>query len=179
MISFLQKLRKSVVAATGKRNFEQTLSAEQHSLVSRVIWEWPEGEPVRVEAALARFPQLLETPRAIVELAIEEFNERRDAGEELSATEFADRFPEVRSQLLDSLVFEKALREMTGWFQNVLAPKEDGIQWPAVGDQIAGFELIEPLGRECLWRRNLDTRTAKSPSKSAARTHTKRELWPR
>lgn len=147
MISFLQKLRKSVVAATGKRNFEQTLSAEQHSLVSRVIWEWPEGEPVRVEAALARFPQLLETPRAIVELAIEEFNERRDAGEELSATEFADRFPEVRSQLLDSLVFEKALREMTGWFQNVLAPKEDGIQWPAVGDQIAGFELIEPLGR--------------------------------
>ena len=147
MISFLQKFRKSVAASTDKANFAPTLPAENHSLISKVIWDWPEGEPVRVNAALERFPQLLETPRAIVELAIEEFNERRDAGEKLSATEFADRFPDVRSQLLDSLVFEKALQEMTGWFQSVLAPKEDNVQWPAVGDQIAGFKLVEPLGR--------------------------------
>ncbi|MFT4555584.1 MAG: serine/threonine protein kinase [Planctomycetaceae bacterium] len=147
MISFLQKFRKSVAASTGKRNFEQTVPAEERSLVSKVIWDWPEGEPVRVDAALEQFPQLLETPRAIVELAIEEFNERRSAGEQLSATEFAGRFPDVQSQLLDSLVFEKALQEMTGWFQSVLAPKEDNVQWPSVGDQIAGFKLVEPLGR--------------------------------
>jgi serine/threonine protein kinase len=147
MISFLQRFRKSVAASTGKRNFEQTLPAEERSLISKVIWDWPEGEPVRVDAALERFPQLLETPRAIVELAIEEFNERRDAGEKLSATEFAERFPDVRSQLLDSLVFENALQEMTGWFQSVLAPKDDDVQWPVVGDQVAGFKLVEPLGR--------------------------------
>lgn len=147
MISFLQKFRKSVAASTGKRNFEQTQPAEDRSLISKVIWDWPEGEPVRVEAALGRYPQLLETPRAIVELAIEEFNERREAGEKLSATEFAERFPIVRSQLLDSLVFEKALGEMTGWFQSVLTPTEDKIQWPAVGEQVAGFKLVEPLGR--------------------------------
>jgi hypothetical protein len=79
-------------------------------------------------------------------LAIAEFEERQSAGEELSATDFAERFPDVRSQLLDSLVFEKALQEMTGWFQSVLAPKTDDVQWPAVGDQIAGFKLVEPLG---------------------------------
>lgn len=146
MISFLQKLRKSVAASTGRRNFEETLPAEEPSLISKVIWDWPEGEPVRVDVALARFPQLRDTPRGIVELAIAEFEERQSAGEELSATDFAERFPEVRSQLLDSLVFEKALQEMTGWFQSVLAPKTDDVQWPAVGDQIAGFKLIEPLG---------------------------------
>ena len=147
MISFLQKFRKSVAVSTGKQNFEQTVPAEEHSLVSKVIWDWPEGEPVRVDAALEQFPQLLEAPRAIVELAIEEFNERRNAGGKLSATEFAERFPDVRSQLLDSLVFEKALQEMTGWFQSVLTPKEDNVQWPSVGDQVAGFKLVEPLGR--------------------------------
>lgn len=147
MISFLHKFRKSVAASTGKQNFEPTVPAEERSLVSKVIWDWPEGEPVRVDAALEQFPQLLEAPRAIVELAIEEFNERRNAGEELSATEFAERFPDVRSQLLDSLVFEKALQEMTGWFQSVLTPKEDNVKWPSVGDQVAGFKLVEPLGR--------------------------------
>jgi hypothetical protein len=62
MISFLQRFRKSVAASTGKRNFEQTLPAEERSLISKVIWDWPEGEPVRVDAALERFPQLLEPP---------------------------------------------------------------------------------------------------------------------
>ena len=146
MIRFLQKLRKSVAAATGRRNFEETLPAEEYSLISKVIWDWPEGEPVRVDVALARYPQLLDTPRGIVEVAIAEFEERKSAGEELSATDFAERFPEVRSQLLDSLVFEKALQEMTCWFQRVLAPKADDVQWPAVGDQVAGFKLVEPLG---------------------------------
>jgi hypothetical protein len=67
MISFLQKLRKSDAASTDKRNLEQTLPAEQHSLISKVIWDWPEGEPVRVDVALARYPQLLDMPRGIVE----------------------------------------------------------------------------------------------------------------
>jgi len=147
VISFIQKFRKSVAAPTDIPNLDQTVPAEERSLVSRVIWDWPEGEPVRVNVALERFPQLLDIPRAIIELAIEEFNERRDAGERLSAADFAEGFPEVRSQLLDSLVFEKALREMTGWFQNVLAPGIDEINWPEVGDQIAGFQLVEPLGR--------------------------------
>jgi serine/threonine protein kinase len=147
MISFLQKFRKSVAASTGKRNFEPTLPVEQHSLISNVLWDWPEDEPVRVDVAVARFPLLLDSPRAIVELAIAEFEGRQDAGESLSASDFAERFPEVRSQLLDSLVFERALQEMTGWFQSVLAPKEDNVKWPAVGDQIAGFKLVEPLGR--------------------------------
>lgn len=147
MISFLQKFRKSVAASTGKQNFEPTLPVEQHSLISNVMWDWPEGEPIRVDVALARFPQLHDSPRAIVELAIAEFEGRKSAGESLAASDFAERFPDVRSQLLDSLVFERALQEMTGWFQRVLAPKEDNVKWPAVGEQIAGFKLVEPLGR--------------------------------
>lgn len=147
MISFLQKFRKSVAAATGKRNFEPTLPVEQHSLISDVMWDWPEGEPIRVDVALAQFPQLQDSPRDIVELAIAEFEGRKNAGESLTASDFAERFPDVRSQLLDSLVFERALQEMTGWFQSVLAPKEDNVKWPAVGEQIAGFKLVEPLGR--------------------------------
>ena len=36
---------------------------------------------------------------------------------------------------------------MTCWFQSVLAPAKDDVQWPAVGEQVAGFKLVEPLGR--------------------------------
>lgn len=157
MISFLQKLRKSVAATTRLRNVESTRPVTEsppvdgHSLVSKVIWDWPEGEPVRVDVALQRHPELKASPRAVVELAIEEFNQRREAGEQLSATDFAERFPEVRSQLLDSLVidneFQSALQEMSRWLQGVLTPRQDKADWPEVGDQLAGFELIESLGQ--------------------------------
>ncbi|MDA1164484.1 MAG: protein kinase [Planctomycetota bacterium] len=147
MISFLQRFRRTEAASTDKRNCAQTMRAEERSLISKVIWEWPEGQPVRVERAVADFPELRNSPRALVELAIEEFNDRREEGEDISASDFAERFPEIRSQLLDSLVFEKALKEMSGWFQSVLSPRDDTMNWPAVGDQIAGFLLVEPLGR--------------------------------
>lgn len=151
MISFFQKLRSSVAASTGLRQAESTRPAEEHSLVSRVIWDWPKGEPVRVDVALERYPQLKESPRAVVELAIEEFNERRNAGEVLSATAFAARFPDVRSQLLDSLVidneFQSALQEMSRWLQSVLTPGQIAADWPEVGDEVAGFELVESLGQ--------------------------------
>ena len=146
MISFLQKFRRTAAVPTGKQSFEPTEEVVQRSLVSKVVCEWPEDEPVRVEVALERFPQLRDSSRAIIELAIKEFNERRAAGENLSEADFAKRFPAVHSQLLDSLVFEKALMEMTGWFKSVLAAKDDDIIWPKVGDQIAGFRLVEPLG---------------------------------
>lgn len=146
MISFLQKLRRTAAVPTGKQSFDPTEQVAQRSLVSKVFCEWPEDEPVRVEVALERFPQLRDSSRAIIELAIKEFNERRAAGENLSEADFAKRFPEIRSQLLDSLVFEKALMEMTGWFHSILAAKDDNTNWPKVGDQIAGFQLVEPLG---------------------------------
>lgn len=146
MISLIQKFRQTAAILTGKQNSEPTQPAIEPSLVSKVFDDWPEDEPIRVEIALERFPQLRDSSRAVIELAIKEFKERRSSGEEVSEVDFADRFPGVRSQLLDSLVFEKTLMEMTGWFQSVLAVKDENIVWPKVGDQIAGFQLVEALG---------------------------------
>lgn len=147
MISFLQLFQRTAQALTSRRDQESTRPVVEQSLISDVIWDWPKNEPIRVDIALKRFPELRGSPRALIDLAIEEFNDRCETGENLSATEFAGRFPGIQSQLLDSLVFEKGLRKWTGWFQKVLELRDDDINWPGVGDQVAGFELVEALGR--------------------------------
>jgi serine/threonine protein kinase len=116
------------------------------SPISRVIWDWPTDEPFRVEQALRENPDLADDPRALIEFAIEEFASRRDAGEEVSATSYAQRFPTVQTKLFDSLVVDQGFRENSDWVQDILSRKPDQYDWPGIGETIAGYKLLEPLG---------------------------------
>jgi|GEM_PF-1716721 serine/threonine protein kinase/tetratricopeptide (TPR) repeat protein len=148
MIGLLRKIGLAAVDSTKKPQSARTLPDVAQSLVSQVIWDWPDSTPFRVDRVLESHPELANSDRSMIDLAVEEFADRRDAGEDVSATLFAQRFPRVHSELLDSLLFEHAIEDMTDWFRDVLeAPSTDEIQWPVLGDEIAGLRLVEPLGR--------------------------------
>jgi len=151
MIGLLKRIGQAAVDSTKKLRSARTLPDVAQSLVSQVIWDWPDGTPFRVDRVdrvLELHPELADSERAMIDLAVEEFTDRRDSGEDASATLFARQFPRVHSELLDSLLFEHALEDMSDWFQDVLeAPSTDNIEWPVLGDVIAGLRLVEPLGR--------------------------------
>lgn len=148
MIGFLRKLGLAGVASTRKPRSERTVPDVAQSLVSQIIWSWPDSRPFRVQSALEAHPELAESARAVIDLAVEEYADRRDAGEDVSPTLFAKQFPQVQTELLDSLLFENAVEDMTDWFRGVLEPAtEEEIKWPEIGEEVAGLRLVEPLGR--------------------------------
>jgi len=130
----------------GRGDTEEQYAAQTQSQVSKVIWDWPQDEPFRVEKALENHPELRDDPRAVIEFAVEEFADRRDCGESVSATTFARQFPGVQTDLLDSLVVDQGFRDNSDWIQDILSRKPDQDAWPAVGETVAGYKLLEPLG---------------------------------
>ena len=130
----------------GRGDTEEQYAAQTQSQVSKVIWDWPQDEPFRVEKALEKYPELRDDPRAVIEFAVEEFADRRDCGEAVSATTFARNFPGVQTDLLDSLVVDQGFRDNSDWIQDILSRKPDQYAWPAVGETVAGYKLLEPLG---------------------------------
>lgn len=129
----------------GIESSEQRIARDQ-SQVDAVILDWPEDEPFRVAKAFEKYPELIDNPRAIIEFAVEEFADRRDRGEAVSATDFARRFPGIQTDLLDSLVVDQGLADHSDWIQDFLSRKPDQYGWPAVGDTVAGYRLLESLG---------------------------------
>lgn len=144
MLKLLEKfgLRRNTTTARAE------MISTRHSISSGVIWDWPQDEPIRVDRALALYPELAESNHAMLDIAIEEFADRRHTPDELTATLFADQFPEFRTALMDALVVEQFLSEHPEWFDDILSTNHspDNIDWPVVGEKIAGFRLIDNLG---------------------------------
>lgn len=131
--------------------FGRSDTADQHaartqSQVTQVILDWPQSVPFRVEKVLERYPELRDDPRAIIEFAVEEFADRRARLGAVSATAFVRRFPEIQTDLLDALVVDQEFHENSDWIQDILSRKPDQYAWPAVGETVAGYKLLEPLG---------------------------------
>ena len=151
MFRIFDKFRRRILELPTFRNRAASTEADQQkvqqSLLSDVLNNWPDGEPFRVATVLARYPELANSQAALVDLALEEFTRRKNDGEELTEMRFANQFPEFRSALLDSLLFENVLQE-NPWFEQALMPQAQNreVQWPLVGEVIAGFRLVEPLG---------------------------------
>jgi eukaryotic-like serine/threonine-protein kinase len=105
---------------------------------------WKAGEPARVERYLRWFPDLAE--EVLVALLYEEFCLREEAGETPHVSEYQARFPSAAGQireLLDIHEFVGATRSRQTWSEP-LAPADT---FPAVGETIGGFRLLEELGR--------------------------------
>lgn len=77
------------------------------STVSRLLTElqqtWARGETLVVETLIERHPELAEKSDAIVRLIVEEVNQRRQRGEEVSIGSLYNRFPKHYVQLVDLL----------------------------------------------------------------------------
>ncbi len=124
-----------------------TTQMDLDDVIEQIILNWPADRPFRVDDVLKLYPDLQNERRALIEFAIEEFSDRMDADEELTPLEYAERFPSIRSDLLDSLAVDLALTQLTGVFARQPSDADDKVNWPQPGETVANFELIEPIGK--------------------------------
>ena len=107
---------------------------------------WDEGEPVRVEAYRDRYPKLdVET---LVALCYEEFCRREEDGQAPFPSEYDERFPHLADRL--RRVFD--IHELVGNaastdFDAGATADPDVPVFPEAAQTIAGFHLVEELGR--------------------------------
>ncbi len=104
---------------------------------------WDEGDTVRVEEYRDRFPGL--DADALVALCYEEFCRREEDGDTPFPAEYDERFPDLADRL--RRVFD--IHELVGNAEStdLHIPEVDPTPFPEAGQTIAGFHLVEELGR--------------------------------
>ncbi|MEJ7638866.1 MAG: serine/threonine-protein kinase [Singulisphaera sp.] len=103
-----------------------------------------DGDRVAVESYLARYPDLGD--EALVALIYEEFCLREDADEAPDPAEFEARFPAVARGLRRVLDIHGLVGSGRS-SPSVPHPQAPAIPFPEAGQTIAGFRLVEELGR--------------------------------
>ena len=104
---------------------------------------WDAGESVPVEAYRDRYPGL--DAETLVALCYEEFCRREEDGRAPFAAEYDERFPELADRL--RRVFD--IHDLIGNADStdLHAPDPPADPFPEAGQTIAGFHLVEELGR--------------------------------
>ncbi len=104
---------------------------------------WDEGEAVRVEEYRDRYPVL--DADTLVALCYEEFCRREEDGRAPFPAEYDERFPDLADRL--RRVFD--IHELVGNAEStdLHIPEADPTPFPEAGQTIAGFHLVEELGR--------------------------------
>lgn len=100
------------------------------------------GEPVRLEDYRDRFPEL--EGAGLVALLYEDYCLREEAGESPSLAEYEERFPGAAAELHQVLEIHSLVR--VGQTALTL-PGPSTPSFPEAGQTIAGFRLVEELGR--------------------------------
>ncbi|WP_406697486.1 protein kinase [Singulisphaera sp. Ch08] len=104
---------------------------------------WEVGEKIPVEWYRDRYPDLGD--ETLVALIYEEFCLREEEHDTPDPAEYQDRFPEVAARL--RRVFEIHGLVGSGQTTTAHAPSAPEIPFPEAGQTIAGFHLVEELGR--------------------------------
>lgn len=104
---------------------------------------WEAGEKVRVESLRRRHPEI--GAEALVALIYEEFCLREEGCEAPEVDEYERRFPEVASRLRCVLDIHDLVGGCPSTDEHVSA--EPVMAFPEAGQTIAGFHLVEELGR--------------------------------
>lgn len=105
------------------------------ALTEELVERWAKGERLLVEELLDRHPQLWDEPAKAVELVYEEISLRAENGDPVAAEKVLARFPEWRQQLEVMVECQRLLE----------TPLES--QLPEAGETVAGFHLLQELGR--------------------------------
>jgi serine/threonine protein kinase/tetratricopeptide (TPR) repeat protein len=111
---------------------------------------WREGQPVRAEELLPRWPGNSGRDPDVASILFEEFCQRREQsrlgdarGDWPTLEEFEQRFPCQRESLASLFRQHEVFRSLAG----VSAGSGLGLALPAVGDELFGFRLRHELGR--------------------------------
>ena len=152
-VSLTRRFEAAWRAANGRRpDPDHFLPPEPHAhpaarlalLRADMNLRWQDGDRVGVESYLARYPDLGD--EALVALIYEEFCLREDADEAPDPAEFEARFPAVAPGLRRVL----DIHGLVGSGQaslSIPSPQTPAVPFPEAGQTIAGFRLVEELGR--------------------------------
>jgi tetratricopeptide (TPR) repeat protein len=97
---------------------------------------WRKGERPGAEEYLDRHPDLRAHPIAATRLIYEEFCQRRERGESPARSEYLERFAEWRQSL--DILFE---------CEELVEQEAAGPRYPLPGEDYAGLQLLQELGR--------------------------------
>src|SRR5439155_5946470 len=103
-----------------------------------------DGMAVRPEDLLPRWPTDPKADPDVASLLFEDFQQRRLQGDDPSASEYEERFPDHRDSLAGLFRHDAVLRSMTGLSGS---SSSAGLALPGAGEELFGFRLIEELGR--------------------------------
>lgn len=116
--------------------------AATESLISQVISTWRGGQQPDALDFLSRHPGLRDQKSLVLNLAYEEYCLRKEAGEPLALSSYCERFPTCRRSLRRLIAVHECFDEDAD-----LARTADDVEWPKVGTQFWGFQLVRELGR--------------------------------
>ncbi|MBL8827026.1 MAG: protein kinase [Planctomycetaceae bacterium] len=118
-------------------------------IVQQIVGRWHRDSQPDTQAALLEHPELQAHASLVVDLAYEEYCQRREQGESVDHREFCCRFPQVEASL------ERLIADHD-WLVSHAASLLDRAHptpvWPKLGEQVLDFTLVQPLGRGAVAR---------------------------
>ncbi len=126
---------------------EERIEVAGQELFSELRNSWKRGDPVKVEALLARHPEMTPDKSFLLDLLYEEYCLRLEAGKAVDPDEFCQRFPGYRSSLARLLDAHHFLEDHLP-----LLEADQPTRWPAAGDSFLGFTLLRELGQGAFGR---------------------------
>jgi serine/threonine protein kinase len=117
------------------------------ALVRERIERWRSGTAPDAAAFLDEHPELRRAKSLVMDLILEEYCLRREAGDDVVKSTFSDRFPRYRQSVFKMLEVRDFLDQRPEF-----AARLEQAEWPLPGDHFMGFDILEPLGCGALAR---------------------------
>jgi tetratricopeptide (TPR) repeat protein len=132
-------------------------SSAARALKSEIVARWRQGDPADAAAELDRYPELHQDRAAVLDLVYEEYCLRAEAGENLAADDFCQRFPDLAHSLRKLINAHEYLQQNPHLWAG---QQPEPVRWPEPGHVFLGFDLIGELGRGAFARVFLATEPA-------------------
>ena len=138
----------STIRASDAPTVEQGLhSDESLATAARVLAFWHEQRNVSALKALEAFPSLAENKSLFLDLVLEEYQLQRHQRPAVDIHSFCQQFEPLGSLMNRSILRALEVQEYLDCHPELLQLVTD-FEWPAVGDSLQGFHVIEELGAE-------------------------------
>ncbi len=122
---------------------EQRPAVQLALLRADLVLRWKAQDRWPIEWYRDRYPEL--DSESLVALLYEEYCLREEAGEWPQAAEYRARFPDIADSFQEVLEIHDLIGRARG--PESRGPGRNGTQFPEPGQTIAGFRLVEELGR--------------------------------
>jgi serine/threonine protein kinase/Flp pilus assembly protein TadD len=134
--------QRSFYVPPGQTCPSSSVAAAQHDRVA-VSEDTPRPSDLfDAQAYLARHPQLYTDKQAVLDLAYEEYCQRKEAGLPPDPDSFCERFPGFQNSIRKVLEVQRLLED-----NPELLEECQPVAWPEPGQNFVGFNLVRELGR--------------------------------